>query len=78
MDYKNTEKVNFPLRVANLFISTSFDISKWRRFRVGCKPKDCELQEISLLTNILCELPCYLTEEDIEKLENRLIELTNG
>lgn len=76
-DFKNTLQISLPKRLNQAFIDKSFELTKWRRFKVGCKPKDCELQEITLLYNILCRLPCYLTEEDIEKLENRLIHITN-
>lgn len=69
--------VNFPKILNDAFINRAFDIVKWRRLKVGCSPKDCDLQEIDLLSSILCKTPCYLTEEDYNILENRLIEMTN-
>lgn len=78
MDYKNTEAVDFSSLLSKLITDKILDIHKWRRFKVGCKVTDCELQELLLLSKILCQTPCYLTEEDYSKLENRLTQLKNG
>lgn len=76
-DRKNTQRVNFPEKLNQLFTSRTFSIDKWRMFKIGNRPSNCELQELMLLFDILCRQPCYLSEEDSKKLENRIIKLSN-
>lgn len=78
MGTKDTEDIYLDERLVNLMIGKSQDIQKYRRLKIGKEPSICELEEILYLQDIMCRRPCYLSEKDIIRLEQKLISISNG
>lgn len=78
MGTKDVEDLFLDRRLVDLILGKTKDIQKYRRLKIGKGVSSCELQEIMYLKDILCRRPCYISEKDILKLEQRLINISNG
>lgn len=78
MSTKNTEIIDLDIKLADLILNEAFSIKKFKRLKIGCAPDTDKLQEIMLIKSILCRRPCYLSQADINKVEERLIRISNG
>jgi len=78
MGAKDVEEIYLDNKFVNLILGKAEDIQKFRRLKIGKGVSTCELQEIMYLKSILCRRPCYVSEKDIFKLEQRLINISNG
>lgn len=78
MGTKDTEDIYLDERLVDLIIGKGQEIQKFRRLKVGKEPSMCELEEILYLQDIMCRRPCYLTDKDMLRLEQKLINISNG
>lgn len=78
MGTKNVEDIYLDRKLVDLILNKAKDIQKYRRLRIGEEVSTCQIQEIMYLKSILCRRPCYVSKEDIFKLEQRLINISNG
>lgn len=78
MSIKNTELVDIPTVSLDLFLNYGDAIRKYKRLKIGCYPKNCQLEELMFIQDILCKQPCYVSDRDIDNLEQRLIRISNG
>lgn len=77
MSIDNTQSiliVDSQLTLHKAIIKVYNDLQKYKRFKVGCKPSDCEISDLNYLTTILCSDECHITEKEIqiilEKIQN--------
>lgn len=78
MGTKDTKDIYLDRKLVDLVLTKAKDLQKYRRLKIGKGVSVCELQEIMYLKDILCRRPCYVSDKDIFKLEQRLISISNG
>lgn len=58
--------------ITEALINTHIQLEKFRRFKIGCEPSECEISELLFLDKIYCQEPCYFTKDHIKTIEQKI------